>query len=305
MTTKRLFTRPGISASIDLKIRTPEAVKFLYICSFLHHKNIPETIFVNAAISAPDYEHSSTTLSQPDISWVQMFLRPFINPTPETSDAFHEIIGHLCAYSLVEVTMEQNFSFHRLVHDWGRRCALTAQLNPNCSALILSLSFSHFADPYGPETIAYTRTLLPHMQELQASLGKSLDAYIAFLFEAVYRAHGWWWHTDGAGSLAMEARKRTLGKKHPRTLNSMGRWMEAEKLELTELEKRKRVLGEEHSDTRLASTYRRQGRWMEAEGVEVMDTRTRALDEDHPDTLTRMANVPSTYRKHSLLIEAE
>jgi hypothetical protein len=53
-----------------------------------------------------------------------------------------------------------------------------------------------------------------------------------------------------------------------------GRWKEAEELDVKVLEARRRVLGEEHPDTisamaSLASTYWKQGRWKEAEELEV------------------------------------
>ena len=59
-----------------------------------------------------------------------------------------------------------------------------------------------------------------------------------------------------------------------------GRWDEAEKLEVQVMETRKRVLKEEHPDTltsmaNLASTYRNQGRWDEAEKLEVQVMETR------------------------------
>jgi Tetratricopeptide repeat len=61
-------------------------------------------------------------------------------------------------------------------------------------------------------------------------------------------------------------------------------------------------LGEEHPDTltsmgNLASTYKDQGRWMEAEklDISVMEIRKRVLGEEHPDMLSSMANLASTY----------
>ncbi|KAI4098876.1 MAG: hypothetical protein L6R37_006269, partial [Teloschistes peruensis] len=59
-----------------------------------------------------------------------------------------------------------------------------------------------------------------------------------------------------------------------------GRWKEAEELEVRVLQTRKRVLGEEHPDTltsmaNLAATYRDQGRWKEAEELEVRVLQTR------------------------------
>ena len=60
-----------------------------------------------------------------------------------------------------------------------------------------------------------------------------------------------------------------------------------------------------------ASTYRNQGRWKEAEelDVQVMQTRKRRLGEEHPDTLTSMANLASSssssYRNQGHWKEAE
>ena len=65
-----------------------------------------------------------------------------------------------------------------------------------------------------------------------------------------------------------------LSWKSAEALYDDGRWTEAEQLNVQVLETRKRVLGEEHPDTltimaNLASTYRNQGRWKEAEELEV------------------------------------
>jgi hypothetical protein len=48
----------------------------------------------------------------------------------------------------------------------------------------------------------------------------------------------------------------------------------------------------------LATAYWLEGRWEEAEQLEVqvMETRKMKLGEDHPDTLTSMASLASTYR---------
>ena len=59
-----------------------------------------------------------------------------------------------------------------------------------------------------------------------------------------------------------------------------GKWKEAEELQVQVMKTSKRVLGEEHPDTltsmaNLASTYRNQGRWKEAEELEVQVMKTR------------------------------
>jgi hypothetical protein len=47
----------------------------------------------------------------------------------------------------------------------------------------------------------------------------------------------------------------------------------------------------------MGSAYRLGGRWKDAEKlfVQVMETRKKKLRADHPDTLTSMANLASTY----------
>ncbi|KAI4085751.1 MAG: hypothetical protein L6R37_008477 [Teloschistes peruensis] len=57
----------------------------------------------------------------------------------------------------------------------------------------------------------------------------------------------------------------------------------------------------------VVNTYFDEGRWKEAEElqVQVMETRTRVLGEEHPDTLTSMANLASTYWNQGRWKEAE
>ena len=57
----------------------------------------------------------------------------------------------------------------------------------------------------------------------------------------------------------------------------------------------------------LAITYWNQGRLTEAQELEVrvMETRKRALGEEHPDLLKSMDNLALTYRSQGLLKEAD
>ncbi|KAJ6439093.1 mutator-like element [Purpureocillium lavendulum] len=92
----------------------------------------------------------------------------------------------------------------------------------------------------------------------------------------------------------------------------LGRWKEAEELELQVMETRQKILGEEHPNTlasksNLALTYRNQGRWRKAEQIEaqLMETAKRVLGEEHPQTLTIMGNLAATYRNQGLWMKAE
>ena len=79
----------------------------------------------------------------------------------------------------------------------------------------------------------------------------------------------------------------------------LGEWMEAQ---LSQDEVLKNVEGarsraDESIKNSLASTYRDRGRWKEAEElfVQVMETLKRVLGQEHPSTLTSMANLASTF----------
>lgn len=75
------------------------------------------------------------------------------------------------------------------------------------------------------------------------------------------------------------------------------------------METRKKLQGEEHPDTltsmaNLAATY---WRWKEAEkmGVSVLEMNRRVLGEEHSLTLSSLANLASTYRDQGQWMEAE
>ncbi|KAL8856804.1 MAG: hypothetical protein Q9178_006641 [Gyalolechia marmorata] len=108
----------------------------------------------------------------------------------------------------------------------------------------------------------------------------------------------------------IEIQKTVLGEEHPRTIAIMdnsastywnlGRWKEAEELEVQPMESR-RVLGQEHPGTLIsmnnsASIYWNLGRWKEMGALEVqlMEKSERVLGEEHPSTLIMIYN-PSMY----------
>ncbi|OCK85164.1 hypothetical protein K432DRAFT_343643 [Lepidopterella palustris CBS 459.81] len=89
---------------------------------------------------------------------------------------------------------------------------------------------------------------------------------------------------------------------------AMGKYTEAERMSAEAARSREKVLGGEHAGTlgsrgMLASTFWNQGRWKEAEElflfVQVMETSSRVLGPEHPDTLTIMANLAFTIKSQS------
>ena len=80
------------------------------------------------------------------------------------------------------------------------------------------------------------------------------------------------------------------------TYQSLGKYADAEKLQIKVLDLRNRLLGEEHPDTILAMgglaiTYHRLGKYADAARLEVqvVDVRKKIFGEEHPKTVTAMA----------------
>ena len=67
------------------------------------------------------------------------------------------------------------------------------------------------------------------------------------------------------------------------------------------------LLESHEQGSKFALVFSEAGQWKEAEELfaQVMETRKRALGEEHPDTLTSMANLASTYRNQGRWKEAE
>jgi tetratricopeptide (TPR) repeat protein len=193
-------------------------------------------------------------------------------------------VGTLDAYSFVtKRTAEAALDLHRLVHvstrNWLEKEGLLSQQSQVAITRLLKVFPDH---NHGSRS--KWRRLLPHAKFALSS---------------------------GLTGQENEA-KTNLVWKCAMTLDSDGRWKEAEELFVQVMETRKRVLGEEHPDTltsmaNLASTYRNQGRWKEAEELEVqvMETFKRVLGEEHPSTLTSMANLASTFWNQGRWKEAE
>ncbi|CBF85153.1 hypothetical protein AN1580.2 [Aspergillus nidulans FGSC A4] len=264
-------------------------------------------------------------------------------PNQSTDKQKLDALGLLNAYSFTQCQGTQ-ISMHRLVHiairNWLRKNGLFSlwiqrvadhleKLFPNSSHHNRGLWRG-----YLPHALA-----LVHENEFILQLGQYTE-----LFERIsgcLTRDGRYSEAEVLYSKLMTINQEKNSYEHPDTLRSManlastywnqGRWNEAEKLGLQVLETRKAVLGPEHPDTlssmaNLASTYWNQGRWNEAEklelqvletskagrwneaeklGLQVLETRKAVLGPEHPDTLSSMANLASTYWNQGRWNEAE
>ncbi|KAJ7470012.1 P-loop containing nucleoside triphosphate hydrolase protein [Mycena galericulata] len=280
----------------------------LQICSRLHHEGITEEIFEKAATSQQELDGPDlpkevtqllTELGKQDGDWDSM--------------VFHEVIGELKSYSLIEHDREaDSYTIHPLVQHWsGMMMGTNKHLMQKCVLTIIALSISR---GHKYEDHKYRRKLLPHAVRSRNLFDlEEISTFIAAQLGWVYWQGGFWNDTEALDMVVMEKTKHELGEEHPDTLKSMGnladtyrnlgRWNEAEALEVVVMEKSKQVLGEDHPDTlsrmaNLAATYWNLGRWNDAEVLEevVMEKSKCLLGDEHPDTLRSMGNLAATYR---------
>ena len=317
-----------VAKAVDLKAIAAKSATTLYrIIAFLHHENIPEELFKNAAenykkrdIDAEEKQGLplSVTILDPNVL--------FLDKKGEWDIMqFQQGVQVLLSFSLLKKSGKM-YSVHPLVNSWNRSRVLDIEINRQISMTRAMLACSVELD-YSVDSYQFCGLLAPHIKanydhavELSSSTVHYDDECVRFAL--VYDHIGSWNEAERLDIQVMETRIELLGSHHPHTLTSManlastyrtqGRWDEAEKLEVQVMGARKEKLGSQHPDTlmsmaNLASTYWHQGRWDEAEklGVQVMGARIEKLGSHHPNTLTSMANLASTYRIKGRWDEAE
>ncbi|XTI94184.1 hypothetical protein V2W45_1473413 [Cenococcum geophilum] len=234
-------------------------------------------------------------------------------PPAQSKKKIIDAIGTLSAYSFITKRPDnQSLDIHRLVHLATRNWLRAQNLLSEWIAKAIAQLADVFPNDNHKNRILW-RTYLPHAQYVYAP-GLFQENFKGSLllfqkFGLCLLSDGRWDEAEQPFMQVMEASARVLGKDHPSTLTSManlastfwnqGRWKEAEELEVQVMEMRKR----------------NQGRWKEAEelkvqeaeelNVQVMETRKRVLGQEHPDTLTSMANLVSMYRNQGRWKEAE
>ena len=139
------------------------------------------------------------------------------------------------------------------------------------------------------------RALLPHVEEIINFELMEQDAQLQRA--TVLQNSAWYISAQGNYNLAIQRREQSLNirslsctkkidecwlawRTWRRRTGIRDGWKEAEELDVQVMETSLRVLGAEHPDTltsmaNLASTYRNQGRWKEAEELEVQVMETR------------------------------
>ncbi|KAF8345299.1 hypothetical protein F5887DRAFT_1159043 [Amanita rubescens] len=315
--------------SNPIAIAAESAITLYHIIAFLHHENIPEELFKNAAENYKkrniDKERESglplsITMLNPKVL--------FLDEKGEWNKMQFQLgIQVLLSFSLIK-SSGNHYSVHPLVHAWSRNRVPKMEIAQQFLILGVGSELEKLTSTYRnqgrwDEAEKLEVEVMEARKEKLGSLHPDTLTSMANL-ASTYRNQGRWDEAEKMEVEVMEASKEKLGSQHPHTLTSManlastywnkgrGGWDEAEKLFVEVMEASKEKLGLQHPDTltsmgNLASTYRNQGRWDEAEKlqVEVMEASKEKLGSQHPHTLSRMGDLACTYRNQGRWDEAE
>ena len=313
---------------IDSQVNKAECAITLYnIIAFLHHEDIPEELFKNAAENYMKRNIKSEQERGLPLSLTMLNPNLLLLDKRGVWDKMKFQLGMqmLMSFSLIKKNGEL-YSIHPLVHSWNKYRIPEAQIKWQIAItralLACSVRLNFDVDKY-----KFCGLLAPHIRAnnlhaAQLNLGVAYYDDECVRFALVFHGVRSWNEAEKLEVQVMEARKERLGSDHPDTLQSMAnlattyrkqaRWDEGEKLDVQVMEARKEKHGSDHpytlnSMTNLAATYKNQRRWDEAEKLEVqvMEARKEKLGSGHPDTLNSMANLAVTYREQGRWDEGE
>ncbi|KAJ7479582.1 hypothetical protein FB451DRAFT_1031617 [Mycena latifolia] len=246
-----------------------QAAHPLQLCSFLHHEAITEEIFQQAAV----YKVNPEGPTEADLCEPLEFLAEFHDPTASTWDSmkFIGLTNELGHFSLIEFQREARtltFSIHPLVHEWCKTTIRSDAATEICMHKLMGMSIS------STNNFRFHHQIFPHLDSLLFKTTKHpnrepniLDSSFAVKYLGIYYDEGKW--DDGV----------ELGTHMLQT----GRLQRAE-LETLKIE------------GILAMIYGRKGDFHRKREIEevVLSRRTELLGEEHPNTLSAMANLAVT-----------
>ncbi|KIL57586.1 hypothetical protein M378DRAFT_87700, partial [Amanita muscaria Koide BX008] len=281
------------------------------IFAFLHHDNISQEIFKNAALNFMERKGEITNGLPQSISLLDCKTLFLDDDGKWDGFQFEAGIKVLVSFSLIK-SSGKLYSVHPLVQTWSRDRIPVGNANASdyCKKSKALLACSLRLD-YQEDNYRFCRLLAPHITAntehgLKCIADEEYFDDEAERFGLVYDRVGDWIQAEKPYSEMMNARKETLGASHPDTFiamgnlastyNNQGRWKEAENLKVQVMEARKETLGASHPHTLTA---------MESLFLQVMEARKEILGASHPHTLLAMGNLASTYRDQGRWKEAE
>ncbi|KAJ7073025.1 hypothetical protein C8F01DRAFT_1225797 [Mycena amicta] len=292
---------------------TPQAARFLQLCSFIHFEGITEDIFQRASEYRPGNEPLDPSLDT--LQTALDFLSNFRNAESNwNSLAFAEMMSDICDYSLM--TWQENaYSIHPLVHQWAGM-TITNQIEQRKMVVaLLGMATACSIE------IMQKMQLLLHVMLLSED-GDIQGSGFEGPFGDVFQEGGMFRRAETLRSDILIRSDARLGREHPKTFvamtklaetfGSLGQYTEAQKLEEQVLEKQTKLLGAEHPNTiaaiaNLAATFWSLGQYTEAQKLleQVLEKRTKLLGTEHPNTIQATAWLAATFWSLGQYTEAQ
>ena len=329
---KRVLSNPAMS-QLDMRYQTAFAAfdasyihlpsvaqKFLHLLSFFNRQNFPiefVAIAANAGFSTDEYNYLARG---EEFERGKRCLQDIFCPSGQW-DPFelNSTIISLCNHSLVTVSPVENIrllGMHPLVHEWARLQLAGGDVPHFQDAAVRILCCAAIAENHWVFQYLYS-----HIRAL-SSIWKTLHANDAGSFNYILRESGMYGDALRLQEISHDTVSETLELCHPNTIKAsanlavtyalLGRYQDAELLQVEVLKQRTKLLGIDHPDTimasaNLAATYSQLGRYQDAEllEVEVLKQRTKLLGIDHPDTIRASENLAVTYHKLQRYGDAE
>lgn len=299
----------------DIRGRRPSAANLLSLMSFFDRQGIPDSLLREDQATKQTNKESDTSDTDDDES---LF---------EEIDRFESDILLLKDYSMISETSDHGiFQMHRLVQLGMQKWLKSQESLEHWKELCIRKLFQKFPQER-LENWEECQTLSPHVHcaMMHQPAGKaSLEEWASLLHKAasfICMMQGCIDVTEMARK-AWKARGTLFGQENEETIQGsetlveafriLGKYREAENLQLRVIETRRRAFGPEDPTTfssmsELASIYREQGRWKEAEELkqQMMETSRQALGPMHPTTLSIMNDLASIYERNGRYKEAE
>ncbi|KAJ7463766.1 hypothetical protein FB451DRAFT_1265648 [Mycena latifolia] len=289
---------------------SPQAAQLLQLCGFIHHDDITEEIFQQAATYGFGPASDKDNLQD-----ATLFLGGFVDHSRQWDPLkFILVTDELGQYSLINFEAESRivmFSIHPLVHEW---CRTTVELDTpteTCMHKLMGMAISSM-DP----TLPFGRNIFPHVDALlfrnteesgrQPNI-RDLTFVLAFLrpycekgrytagiqlansmlrvgsklndrttldiqetLAVMCGEKGWLYAAGGRWEFVLKCTTELMGENHPGTLHAMGN---------------------------LVWSYFSLGKYRLAEGLNhtVLEQSQRLLRDEHPYTLWAMGNLAANY----------
>ncbi|KAJ7142409.1 hypothetical protein C8R44DRAFT_974174 [Mycena epipterygia] len=300
---------------------SPRAVTLLQLCSFIHHDDITEEIFKQAASYRPGPEGPTHDELHDPLQFLSEFLD---NLTSEwDSMKFMALTDELCRYSLIELQATSRtitFSIHPLVHEW---CGTTVQSDTPmeiCMHRLLGMAMTS-----AHRNFRFKHQNFPHLDALlfknmQNSGRQTNIRDLTFASRCIWEYYYEGKSRDGLALAESLLQVQELDELKTLDIQAVlaamyakqGRFSDAVQLEVLVLNHRIRLLGKNHRDTveamgNLAITYVRLGKHQVAQELQrtVLQQRQKTQGGEHPDTLRAMRNLALTYSQLGKYPQAE